>query len=92
MGRCAHTLSAPQHHPLSRMAEQRTQRRLAAILAADVAGYSRLIGADEVGTLAALRRIWSERFDPTVASHGGRIVKKMGDGALVEFASIIDAI
>ena len=92
MGRCAHTLSAPQHNPLSRMAEQRTQRRLAAILAADVAGYSRLIGADEVGTLAALRRIWSERFDPTVASHGGRIVKKMGDGALVEFASVIDAI
>jgi adenylate cyclase len=74
------------------MAEQRTQRRLAAILAADVAGYSRLIGVDEVGTLAALRRIWSERFDPMVASHGGRIVKKMGDGALVEFASVIDAI
>ena len=92
MGRCAHTLSAPQHNPLSRMAEQRTQRRLAAILAADVAGYSRLIGVDEVGTLAALRRIWSERFDPTVASHNGRIVKKMGDGALVEFASVIDAI
>ena len=92
MGRCAHTLSAPQHNPLSRMAEQRTQRRLAAILAADVAGYSRLIGADEVGTLAELRRIWSERFDPTVASHNGRIVKKMGDGALVEFASVIDAI
>jgi adenylate cyclase len=74
------------------MAEQRTQRRLAAILAADIAGYSRLIGADEVGTLARLRRIWSERFDPTVASHGGRIVKKMGDGALVEFASVIDAV
>ena len=74
------------------MAEQRTQRRLAAILAADVAGYSRLIGVDEVGTLAALRRIWSERFDPTVASHNGRIVKKMDDGALVEFASVIDAI
>jgi adenylate cyclase len=74
------------------MAEQRTPRRLAAILAADVAGYSRLIGADELGTLARLRRIWSERFDPTVARHGGRIVKKMGDGALVEFASVIDAV
>jgi adenylate cyclase len=74
------------------MAEQRIQRRLAAILAADVAGYARLIGADEVGTLAALRRIWSEHFDPMVAGHGGRIVKKMGDGALVEFASVVDSV
>ena len=74
------------------MAEQRTPRRLAAILAADVAGSARLIGTDEIGTLRRLRRIWSEHFDPLVASHGGRIVKKIGDGALVEFASAIDAV
>jgi adenylate cyclase len=67
-------------------------RRLAAILAADVAGYSRMMGADEVGTVAALRQIWTETFNPAVAARRGRIVKMMGDGALVEFGSVIDAV
>lgn len=74
------------------MAEARAQRRLAAILAADIAGYSRLIGIDEAGTLAALKEIWTTHFGPAVANHGGRIVKMMGDGALVEFASAMDAV
>jgi len=74
------------------MAEKRPQRRLAAILAADVAGYSRLMGADEAGTLAALHEMWDERFNPAVATHGGRLVKMMGDGALVEFTSAVEAV
>ncbi|HSF94772.1 MAG TPA: adenylate/guanylate cyclase domain-containing protein, partial [Thermohalobaculum sp.] len=74
------------------MAGARPQRRLAAILAADVAGYSRLMGADEAGTLAALREIWADPFNPAVEAHHGRIVKMMGDGALVEFASAVDAV
>ena len=74
------------------MAEARTQRRLAAILAADIVGYSRLMGADEAGTLAALRGVWTEHFNPAVAAHSGRIVKMMGDGALIEFASAVDAV
>src|SRR5689334_19032655 len=67
-------------------------RRLAAILAADVAGYSRLMGADEEGTLAALKAIRHEVGDPKIAEHRGRIVKTTGDGLLVEFASVIDAV
>jgi TolB-like protein/class 3 adenylate cyclase len=67
-------------------------RRLAAILAADVAGYSRLIGADEEGTLAALRAIRRELGDPKIAEHRGRIVKTTGDGLLVEFQSVVDAL
>src|ERR1700736_1230859 len=74
------------------MAEERTHRRLAAILAADVVGYSRLMGTDEEGTLAALRGIWSDRLIPAVAAHRGRIVKMLGDGALIEFASAVDAV
>lgn len=74
------------------MAEARAQRRLAAILAADVAGYSRLIGADEAGTLTAMRMVWSAHFNPAVTAHHGRIVKMMGDGALVEFPSAVDAV
>jgi adenylate cyclase len=67
-------------------------RRLAAILAADVAGYSRLMGADEGGTLQALKTIRAELIDPTIAAHHGRLVKTTGDGLLVEFASVVDAL
>src|ERR1035437_6102020 len=73
------------------MAEARVERRLAAILAADVAGYSRLMGVDEEGTLAALKAHRSELIDPKIAEHRGRIVKTTGDGALVEFGSAVDA-
>ena len=68
------------------------ERRLAAILAADVVGYSRLMERDEEGTLVALKALRSELIDPTVAEHKGRIVKLMGDGALVEFTSVVDAV
>lgn len=74
------------------MAEERVQRRLAAILAADVAGYSRLIERDEAGTLAALRDRRKSILQPLVAEHHGRIVKVMGDGVLVEFASVVNAV
>jgi TolB-like protein len=74
------------------MAAERVQRRLAAILSADVVGYSRLMGADEAGTLAALKAHRRELIDPRIAEHGGRMVKLMGDGALVEFASAVDAV
>ncbi len=73
------------------MADARTQRRLAAILAADVAGYSRLMGNDEEGTLAALKASHREVIDPKVAEHRGRIVNSPGDSVLVEFASAVDA-
>src|ERR1700730_10078222 len=66
-------------------------RRLAAILAADVAGYSRLMGADEEGTLERLKALRRELVDPKIAEHKGRIVKTTGDGLLVEFASVVDA-
>ena len=67
-------------------------RRLAAILAADAAGYSRLIEADEEGTLGRLKLLRAEVIDPKIAGHRGRIVKTTGDGLLVEFASVIDAL
>jgi hypothetical protein len=67
-------------------------RRLAAILAADVAGYSRLMGADEEGTLARLKALRREFLDPKIAEYHGRIVKTTGDGILVEFASVVDAV
>src|SRR5262245_38039578 len=70
----------------------REQRKLAAIVAADVVGYSRLMGRDESGTLARLRKNRSERLDPVLAKYGGRLVKLTGDGALVEFASAVDAL
>jgi len=73
------------------MAEVRTERRLAAILATDVAGYSRMMGRDEEGTLAALKACHHELIGPKVAEHRGRIVKTTGDGALIEFASALDA-
>src|SRR5258708_24118724 len=71
---------------------KRVERRLAAILAADVAGYSRLMGEDEEGTLAALKAIRRELGDPKIKEHRGRIVKTTGDGLLVEFASVVDAV
>jgi adenylate cyclase len=74
------------------MAEERLQRRLAAILSADVVGYSRLMGLDEAGTLLRLNALRRELIDPTITAHSGRIVKLMGDGALVEFASAVDAV
>src|SRR5437867_3791174 len=74
------------------MAEERTQRRLAAGFAADVAGYSRLMGADEEGTLARLKAHRRDLLDPKIEQHRGRIVKAMGDGLLVEFASVVDAL
>ncbi|MGB6796507.1 MAG: alpha/beta fold hydrolase [Xanthobacteraceae bacterium] len=74
------------------MAGKTVQRRLAAILAADVVEYSRLMGTDEVGTLEALKAHRHALLDPTVAAHHGRIVKTTGDGALVEFASVVDAV
>jgi adenylate cyclase len=74
------------------MSERRVERRLAAIMAGDVVGYSRLMGADEQGTLGALKAIRRELGDPKIAEHRGRIVKTTGDGLLVEFASVVDAV
>jgi adenylate cyclase len=74
------------------MAEERLQRRLAAILAADVVGYSRLMRADEAGTLARLKSLRTELIDPRIAEYGGRIVKTTGDGILIEFPSAVDAV
>ena len=71
------------------MAQERVRRRLAAVLALDVVGYSRLMGADEAGTLAALVDVRMKIVEPTVSEHHGRIVKLMGDGALIEFAGWI---
>jgi len=74
------------------LAIERPNRRLTTILAADAAGYSRLVGADEEGTLERLRAIRKELIDPVIAAHRGRIVKTTGDGVLVEFASVVDAV
>ena len=74
------------------MAAARVERRLAAILAADVVGYSRLMERDEAGTLARLKAHRRELVEPLVAEHRGRVVKLMGDGALCEFASVVDAV
>jgi adenylate cyclase len=74
------------------MADVRTNRRLAAILAADVVGYSRMMESDEAGTLAALRRHREAVFNPTVEQNNGRVVKLIGDGTLVEFGSVVDAV
>jgi class 3 adenylate cyclase len=84
----------PYHSP-SEIGEEvlaREQRRLAAIVAADVVGYSRLMGRDESGTLAALRALRREVVDPKIDAHGGRIVKTTGDGLLLEFPSVVDAV
>ena len=74
------------------MTEARNTRRLAAILAADVVAYSRMMAADEAGTLAALKRHREAVFNPAVAEHKGRVVKLIGDGTLVEFGSVVDAV
>jgi TolB-like protein/class 3 adenylate cyclase/Flp pilus assembly protein TadD len=74
------------------MEQHSVTRRLAAILAADMAGYSRLTGADEEGTLARLKALRRELIDPSIAQHRGRIVKTTGDGILVEFPSVVDAV
>src|SRR5450631_1524086 len=74
------------------MDEARVERRLAAILAADVAGYSRLMGTDEEGTLRQLKAHRKELVDPKITEHRGRIVKTTGDGMLVEFVSVVDAV
>jgi adenylate cyclase len=74
------------------LSEEPVERRLTAILAADVVGYSRLMGADEEGTLAALKAIRRELVDPRIVERRGRIVKTTGDGLLVEFASVVDAV
>ncbi len=68
------------------------QRRLSAIMCTDVVGYSRLMAADEEGTLARLKAHREELFEPTIAEHQGRVVKLMGDGALVEFPSVVEAV
>jgi len=67
-------------------------RKIAAILVADVVGYSRLAGADEEGTLARLRALRSDLIDPAIATHRGRVVKRTGDGSLIEFRSVVDAV
>src|SRR3954468_15919858 len=72
--------------------EERVERRLTAILAADVAGYSRLMGEDEAGTLSRLKALRRELIDPQIAEHRGRIVKTTGDGLLIEFPSVIGAV
>lgn len=74
------------------MTDIRINRKLAAILAADVVGYSRLMEADEAGTLRALKEHRETIFDPAVAGHNGRIVKLIGDGTIVEFGSVVDAV
>lgn len=74
------------------MAAERVQRRLAAVFAADVVGYSRMIRAEEEATLAALAALRAEVIDPTISGHGGRIFKLMGDGVLAEFPSVVEAV
>jgi adenylate cyclase len=74
------------------LAQERVERRLAAILAADVAGYSRLMERDEAGTLARLKTLRRELIDPQIAEHKGRIVKTTGDGILIEFPSVVEAV
>ena len=74
------------------MPEGREKRRLAAILAADIVGYSRMMAADESGTLARLKALRTEMFDDEISGHDGRIVKTTGDGFLVEFAIVVDAV
>src|SRR5947208_13690659 len=82
----------PGRHWEETLSGERVERRLAAILAADVAGYSRLMGEDEVGTLQRLRAHRRELIDPKIAEYKGRIVKTTGDGILIEFPSVVEAV
>jgi adenylate cyclase len=84
-----HWVSSGGGEPL---AEERVERRLAAILAADVAGYSRLMEQDEAGTLSRLKTLRRELIDPKIAEHKGRVVKTTGDGILIEFPSVVEAV
>jgi adenylate cyclase len=83
-------------HKISSRAPERgamsETRKLAAILAADVVGFSRLAGVGEEGTLARLRSLRTDLIDPAIAAHRGRVVKRTGDGAIVEFRSVVDAV
>src|SRR5262245_41016792 len=74
------------------MAESLHERRLTTVLATDVVGYSRLMGEDETGTLETLRKRRKEVLEPLLVKYGGRLIKLMGDGALVEFASVVNAV
>ncbi len=74
------------------MADNDQERRLAAILAADVVGYSRLMGEDEAGTLLAIRKLRAELIEPRITEHKGRLFKAMGDGFLAEFPSVVNAV
>jgi len=91
VGSCYHAPALPNRSAVLSTVE-RVERRLTAILAADVAGYSRLMGADEEGTLAQLKAHRRALIDPKITEHRGRIVKTTGDGMLVEFASVVDAL
>src|SRR6266446_6220865 len=82
----------PMRFGSAALAIERVERRLAAVLAADVAGYSRLIGVDEEGTLDRIRSIRADVIDPKIAAHHGRLVNTAGDGLLVEFGSVVDAL
>src|SRR5262244_2233364 len=86
------TIPAVRFRETALATETRAERRLAAVLVADVAGYSRLMGVDEEGTHARLRAHFRELIDPKIKEHRGRVVKNTGDGLLAEFASVIDAI
>jgi adenylate cyclase len=74
------------------VAPEHIERKLAAILASDIVGYSRLAGADEERTLARLRGLRSDLIDPAILVHHGRVVKRTGDGSLIEFRSVVDAV
>src|SRR5215212_3381494 len=88
---CAHTAIGPITSLGGAMAP-RVERRLAAILAADVVGYSHLVEQDEAGTLSTLKDLRREIIDPLLAEYHGRVIKLMGDGAIAEFGSVVDAV
>ena len=92
MARAYNLLHCGVYNQRYQMAEERAHRRLAAILAADVVGYSRLMERDEAGTLAALKSRRTEILQPVVSKHRGRIIKLMADGVLVEYASAVNAV